>query len=198
MTPTRLDEQVVLLDASGRSIGTAPKARVHDGDTPLHLGFSAYVFDDDGRLLVTRRALDKATFPGVYTNTVCGHPAPGEGLVDAVARRARVELALEVSGIRLVLPDFAYRAEMHGVVEHELCPVLVAHVGPGTAPALDPEEVDDAEWVPWSRFAHDVVSGDRTVSQWCTEQVPALVALGDDPRAWPAADPSRLPRACQL
>ncbi|MFL6097438.1 MAG: NUDIX domain-containing protein, partial [Blastococcus sp.] len=66
-------ELIVLVDDEGRAIGSMPKPLVHHGETPLHRAFSAYLFDDSGRLLVTRRALGKQTFPGMWTNTVCGH-----------------------------------------------------------------------------------------------------------------------------
>jgi isopentenyl-diphosphate delta-isomerase len=203
MQPTRTvdptdpsEELVVLVSPDGRAIGTAPKATVHHADTPLHLAFSVYLYDDSGSLLVTQRALGKATFPGVWTNSACGHPAPGEPVEDAVRRRARDELGLDVHDLRLVLPRFSYRAEMHGVVEWEVCPVLVGRVS-GVAPGVDPEpsEVEAAEWLPWDEFAPDVLAGTRVVSTWCREQVTELAALGPDPAAWPTADPADLPRA---
>ena len=55
-------EEVVLLDEEGRSIGTVAKAEVHHRETPLHLAFSCYLFDGEGRLLLTRRALHKPTW----------------------------------------------------------------------------------------------------------------------------------------
>jgi isopentenyl-diphosphate delta-isomerase len=166
-------EEVVLLDESGHAIGRAPKATTHHADTPLHLAFSCYVFDSDGRLLLTRRALDKPTFPGVWTNSVCGHPAPGEDLVDTVVRRAGQELGLVLDDVRLVLPAFRYSATMpSGVLENELCPVFTARTT--STPVPEPSEVADVEWVAWPEFRDAVLSGSREVSVWCTAQVAEL------------------------
>ncbi len=191
------DDPVVLVDEAGAATGTAPKSTVHHDATPLHLAFSCYVVDDAGRVLVTTRASSKPSFPGVLTNTVCGHPLPGEDLDAAVRRRARDELGVEVGEVRLVLPRFRYRAVMGSIAENEVCPVFVARAdGPGLAP--DPEEVDGAAWVPWGEFSADVLTGRRTVSPWCAEQVPLLTELGPDPLAWPAGPRSGLPPAARL
>jgi isopentenyl-diphosphate delta-isomerase len=191
MTPAE-EELVILLSEDGRDIGTAPKASVHHASTPLHLAFSCYLFDDEDRLLVTQRALDKATFPGVWTNSVCGHPAPGERLEDAVRRRAGDELGLQVRELRLVLPRFAYRAEMNGIVEQELCPLLVGRADGDPHP--DPSEVAAFEWVDWSTFSADVRAG-REISVWCRLQVGQLASLGAGPDEWPTADEADLPPA---
>ena len=107
-----MTELVVLASAAGEPIGTAPKAEVHTSDTPLHFAFSAWL-TCGGKVLVTRRALGKLTWPGVWTNAFCGHPAPGEETDDAVLRRASFELGIapsDLSAPRLILPDFSYRA----------------------------------------------------------------------------------------
>ncbi|MEX0789777.1 MAG: NUDIX domain-containing protein, partial [Actinomycetota bacterium] len=67
-------ELIVLVDEQGNPTGRAEKSSSHHLDTPLHLAFSCYVFDDRGRLLATRRANSKKVWPGVWTNSVCGHP----------------------------------------------------------------------------------------------------------------------------
>ncbi len=192
-----MTEQVVLLDPAGRAVGTAPKAAVHHSTTPFHLAFSAYLFDRDGALLVTQRSLVKATFPGVWTNSVCGHPGPGEALDEAVRRRARDELGVAVEEPRLVLPEFRYVAELAGVVENEWCPVLTALVDVA-ALDLDPHEVRAAEWVPWRTFVAEVLAGRRSTSKWCREQVKELSLLGPNPMRWVTADPRRLPPAAHL
>ena len=181
---TEAVESVVLLDESGRAVGTMAKSEVHHHDTPLHLAFSCYVFDADGRVLVTRRALHKATFPGVWTNSCCGHPAPGEEIRDAVRRRVGEELGLALVDLRLLLPRFRYRAVMDGVTENEMCPVFVART---TDPVrADPEEVDEVAWEPWAAFRASVLDGTRPVSSWCRDQVRELPAdpLGADEAAY--------------
>jgi len=186
-------EEVVLLDDGGQAIGTAPKAAVHGPDTPLHLAFSCYVFDDEQQLLMTRRAWHKVTWPGVWTNTCCGHPAPGEGFVDAVRRRTQQELGLELDDLRLLLPEFRYRVEMaDGTVENELCPVFVATASGPLRP--DPAEVAEHRWEPWPAFRADVLAGRADVSPWCVLQV---AALPENPYDAAAADPALLPPAAR-
>lgn len=193
------EELVVLLGEDGSAIGTAPKASVHHADTPLHLAFSCYVFDDAERLLVTRRALDKATFPGVWTNTLCGHPAPGEDVFAAVRRRAAEELGLSLHELRLVVPGFRYEATMpNGVKENELCPVFTAATSGAAAP--NPSEVASVEWVRWESFRDEVLAGQREVSVWCSLQVVELAAretTGDAPVPVriPSAETDGLPPA---
>ena len=186
-----MTESVVLLDDSGAAIGTADKAAVHGADTPLHLAFSCYVFDSEGRLLVTQRALHKKTWGGVWTNSCCGHPAPGEDVAEAVRRRVGQELELRLDEVRLVLPAFRYRAVMaDGTVENEMCPVFVATTT--EREQLDPEEVENAEWVPWAEFRTQGLAGTREVSPWGVEQV---TAMPEDPLSAGPADPALLPAA---
>lgn len=186
----------MLVDAEGTAVGTAPKSSVHGADTPLHLAFSSYVFDSAGRVLLTRRAAHKITWPGVWTNSCCGHPLPGESSGEAVPRRLADELGLSGTRADLMLPRFSYRAVMsNGVVEYELCPVYRVVTDAPVIP--DPEEVGDIRWMPWQEFADGVRSELLAISPWCREQVPQLDALGPDPLAWPVADDGELPPAAR-
>jgi len=124
---------------------------------------------------------------------VCGHPAPGEKLADAVRRRGLDELGVRLTDVRLALPTFRYRARMpDGVVENEMCPVFTAL----TTDEVDarPEEVDSSAWVDWRLFRTSVLDGSRTVSPWCVEQVRLL---SEEPWAEPAVPPDRLPPAAR-
>jgi len=176
-------EHVVLLDDRGRAAGTAAKAGAHTAATPFHLAFSCHVVDGDGRLLLTRRALAKRTWPGAWTNGCCGHPQLGEHLGDAIDRRVREELGLGIVRAAVALPDFAYRAEMpDGTVEHELCPVVIAQVT--GVPMPDPDEVDDLEWVAWPDLVQRAALEPWSLSPWSVEQIRQLTGLGVEPLAW--------------
>ncbi len=187
-------ERVVLLDESGDVAGTAPKFEAHHRATPLHLAFSCYVFAPNGDLLVTRRADSKITWPGVWTNSVCGHPSPHEDIRAAVQRRGRDELGIDIADVRPILPAFRYRAVMpNGMVENEICPVFAGVTA--DVPRPEPEEVAETQWVPWRLFRHDVLNERRVVSPWCVEQIQRLADYDDDPNSWAAEPWHALPPA---
>lgn len=184
-----IDERVVLVDDGGRAIGTEAKAAVHHAATPLHLAFSSYVVDPAGRVLLTRRALHKSTWPGVWTNSCCGHPLPDEPVEHAVRRRLADELGIAVPSVDLVLPEFRYRAVMAtGIVENEICPVYRAWWTGDPTP--NPAEVADYRWASWTE-----VRRIPDLSPWCLLQLDELPA---EPADWPIADPARLPAAAQV
>ncbi|MDO8336931.1 MAG: isopentenyl-diphosphate Delta-isomerase [Microcella sp.] len=169
---TVIPESVVLLAEDGSPVGTAPKATVHTDDTPLHLAFSCHVFDERGRVLVTRRALGKATWPGVWTNSFCGHPGPDEDFAEAIARRAERELGLTVRSVRSALPDFRYRAvDASGIVENEICPVFTAIAEGDPAPADD--EVAEWAWVEPEALRSAVSATPFAYSPWLGWQLAA-------------------------
>lgn len=169
-------EDVVLLDERGEPCGRMAKSLVHTDRTPLHLAFSCWLFDHAGRTLLTRRSDAKRTWPGVWTNSFCGHPAPGEEVDEAVHRRARQELGITLTAVRPVLPDFRYRAVMaDGTVENEVCPVFVGR--PGDVLTPDPDEVSDLRWTPLPALSRLVGTQPDAFSPWLRLQLPLLAEL---------------------
>jgi isopentenyl-diphosphate Delta-isomerase len=174
------DAPVVLLDEQLRPAGTLPKSQVHHAATPLHLAFSCYVFDASGQLLMTRRATSKRTWPGVWTNSCCGHPLPGETAAQAAARRLCEELGVRVVRSAVALPDFRYQAVApDGVVENEFCPVLVASVD--GQPQPNPAEVLEHRWAPWHEVVGLVAAAPWAISPWAALQIPLLAAQDRPP-----------------
>lgn len=182
-------DDVVLLDDAGHPIGRADRLSVHTPGTPLHLAFSTYLFNPNGEVLLTRRALTKGTWPGVWTNSCCGHPRPGESLEDAARRRIREELGIAVGPVFSLLPDFRYRAtDASGIVENEICPVFGAHV---TDEQLSPDPAEVAEWlwVPWERLVDAMAANPLVYSPWSALQVPRVAEVLAARRPLPSVQP---------
>ena len=116
----------------------------------------------------------KKVWPGVWTNSVCGHPAPGESNVDAIQRRLRYELGMQARDIEVVLPDHLYRAPpFRGIVEYELCPVFVARAA--SEPRPNPLEVGACAWLEWGEFVHAARRRrEDEYSWWCKNQLREL------------------------
>lgn len=135
-----------LVDEDGNTIGTAEKLSAHQAPGRLHRAFSVFLFDETGRLLIQRRALGKYHSPGVWSNTCCGHPYPGESPFAAAARRTYEELGVSPSllaqagTVRYNHPD-----PDSGLVEQEYNHLFVGMVQ--STPRPDPEEVGETAFV---------------------------------------------------
>lgn len=150
-----------LVDEHGVTIGTAEKLAAHQPPGQLHRAFSVFLFDERGRLLLQQRALGKYHSPGVWSNTCCGHPYPGEAPFAAAARRTYEELGVspsllaEAGTVRYNHPD-----PDSGLVEQEYNHLFVGMVQSSLAP--DPEEVATTVFVTPAelaeRHAKDVFS----------------------------------------
>ncbi|MFE1908509.1 isopentenyl-diphosphate Delta-isomerase [Streptomyces gardneri] len=141
-----------LVDEDGTTIGTAEKLAAHQAPGQLHRAFSVFLFDESGRLLLQRRALGKYHSPGVWSNTCCGHPYPGEAPFAAAARRTFEELGVsptllaEAGTVRYNHPDPA-----SGLVEQEFNHLFVGLVQ--AEPKPDPEEIEDTVFVTAAELA---------------------------------------------
>lgn len=166
-------EHVLLVDEKDTTLGVTDKATVHTNDTPLHRAFSLFLYDTNGRLLLQQRAASKKTWPGVWSNSVCGHPQMNEPYEEAAQRRLKYELGItiDLDDIKMMIPDYKYRYEFQGVVEHEFCPVLVAIQD--VAPKPNPLEVMDVRWVAWSNFLEEIQCP-NAYSEWCVEEAQLL------------------------
>jgi isopentenyl-diphosphate delta-isomerase len=168
-----MNEHVVLVDESNNPIGTADKYEAHSADTPLHRGFSLFIINSKGELLLQKRSKHKKTWPSIWSNSVCGHPALDESPKQAAIRRAEYELGVElgIRQVKLLIKNYRYSYEHLGVVENEICPVMVAFVD--VEPTPNPLEVDSTRLVAWEGFI-DEISKPNDYSEWCQEEAKLL------------------------
>ncbi|HEX7175464.1 MAG TPA: isopentenyl-diphosphate Delta-isomerase [Pyrinomonadaceae bacterium] len=158
------DEQVILVDERDRELGAGEKLRAHR-EGALHRAFSVFIFDRGGRLLIQRRAREKYHSAGLWSNTACGHPRPGEATKEAARRRLREEMGLDCE-LRAAF-EFLYRAELDGaLVEHEYDHVFVGTHEGESPPAPDPSEVEDWRWVGMDELRRGLRHEPHLYSYW--------------------------------
>ena len=164
-------EQVILVDERDCELGVSEKLLAHT-EGALHRAFSVFIFDGRGRLLLQKRAQEKYHSGGLWSNTACGHPRPGEATEEAARRRLREEMSLDCE-LREAF-EFLYRVELEGaLVEHEYDHVFVGtHDG---EPAPDPSEVEDWRWVSMDELRRSLQKEPHGYSYWLK-----LAVEGDD------------------
>lgn len=177
---TQLDkEQIVFVDKYGRSTGqVGPKISSHTSNTKLHLAFSCYAFNSKGELLITKRAKVKRIWPNVWTNSVCGHPFPGESFEDAITRRLEYELGLPpVTELTQLVAEYTYTAPPYnGIIENEFCPIFAGVLS--QEPRPNPDEVSDYKWVTLRELLQDVhqdAQDPGVYSYWMKDQLRLLM-----------------------
>jgi isopentenyl-diphosphate delta-isomerase len=181
-------DEVVLVDDVGRPVGRHDRTAVHGLRTPRHLAFSCWIVDPDGWVLMTRRALGKRSWPGVWTNSCCGHPRPEEGPEVALRRRVGEELGIGLAEVACVLPDFSYTAvDSSGIVENELCPVFRARLPRRPALTPDPDEVMEAVWQEPAAVDAAMRAAPYAFSPWAVEQLLTMGVAALSPITGPEA-----------
>ncbi|MER7330800.1 MULTISPECIES: isopentenyl-diphosphate Delta-isomerase [unclassified Micromonospora] len=195
---TREKHLVELVDDAGRARGETTVSAAHQPPGQLHRAFSVLLVDPDGRVLLQRRAGVKTRFPLRWANSCCGHPAPGESLVEAANRRLGEELGADPVELTEV-GVYVYYAEdpATGRVEFEYDHVLRGEFRPGTPLLPDPDEVAELRWVDPVELAADLDADPRAYAPWLGGVVNRLLrpAVGPpkaatSPSAPPADDPS--------
>lgn len=157
-----MSEQVILVDEADRVLGSAEKMDAHRSGG-LHRAFSVFVFDSEGNVLLQKRAVVKYHSGGLWSNTCCGHPRPGETTVGAARRRLFEEMGFTCELLEVF--SFVYRAEVGGdLVEHEY-----DHVFVGTfdgQPTPNAGEVDEWRWCAMSDLRKDIAARPASYTKW--------------------------------
>ncbi|NQT78446.1 MAG: isopentenyl-diphosphate Delta-isomerase [Bacteroidetes bacterium] len=155
-------EEVILVDEQDNEVGTMEKIEAHK-KALLHRAFSIFVFNNAGQMMLQQRALSKYHSPGLWTNTCCSHPRPGESLEKATQRRIVEEMGFQCE-MREVF-SFIYKAAFdHGLTEHELDHVFMGIYNED--PEINPEEVAEWKWIHIDELLADVKANPDNYTIW--------------------------------
>jgi isopentenyl-diphosphate delta-isomerase len=157
-----MDDKVVLVNEKDVQVGIAGKTEVHSKGL-LHRAVSVFIFNSSGEILLQKRAQTKYHSAGLWSNTCCGHPLPGESAVDAALRRLNDEMGIKTN--LNYLNSFIYKANLkNGLIEHEL-----DHVFYGVSdsqPDINPEEADDWKYMIVEKFKADIEKNADSYTPW--------------------------------
>lgn len=156
-------EQVILVDESDQEIGVMEKMEAHRKGV-LHRAFSVLLFNRNGELLLQRRAAHKYHSGGLWTNTCCSHPRPGETVTDAAIRRLKEELGIHIESLEIV-NHILYKVEFeNGLTEHEYDYILKGEWN--SDPVLNGEEADDFRWISLTNLVEEVNKDPEKFTYW--------------------------------
>jgi isopentenyl-diphosphate Delta-isomerase len=157
-----VEEYVILVDPDDRAVGKMEKIQAHL-EGVRHRAFSVFIFNTSGELLLQKRAMDKYHSAGLWTNTCCSHPRPGEHTADAARRRLQEEM-----GMSCDLEDvfsFTYRSEFDdGLIEYEIDHVFIGYSNKG--PQINPEEVEDSKFVSPAAVQDAILASPELYTTW--------------------------------
>jgi isopentenyl-diphosphate Delta-isomerase len=160
-----MEDQVVLVNEHDVEIGTCEKLEAHKKGL-LHRAFSILLFNSKGELLLQKRAQHKYHSAGLWTNTCCSHPRPGEQMTEAVCRRLKEEMGIDATPAFAY--SFIYKTELeNGLIEHELDHVFVGSFD--GIPHVNNQEVEDWKFESIEWLKKDIVSNPDHYTFWLTE-----------------------------
>jgi isopentenyl-diphosphate Delta-isomerase len=155
-------EHVILVDEFDNAIGTMEKLEAHQKGI-LHRAFSVLLFNSKGEILLQKRAIGKYHSGGLWTNTCCSHPLPGESMQEATRRKLIQEMGIDLK------PDFAYKFIYKtnlddNLIEHEYDHVFIGtHDGD---PIINDEEVEDWKFTDLLSLRMDIKENPEAYTYW--------------------------------
>ncbi len=155
-------EKVILVDSDDKEMGTMEKMEAHE-KAKLHRAFSIFILNSKNQMLLQRRALEKYHCAGLWTNTCCSHPRPGEDIEAAAHRRLKEEMGFDTRLKKVT--SFVYKAEFeNGLTEHEF-----DHVFSGTFDGKikhNPSEVCEWKYVDVKELVADIKASPEKYTPW--------------------------------
>lgn len=166
-----MNDLIILVDENDRELGVMEKMEAHLKGH-LHRAFSVFIFNENGDMLLQKRASSKYHSGGLWTNTCCSHPRPNESLTDAANRRLMEEMGMECELQHKF--SFIYKCGLdNNLMEHEL-----DHVFTGVTnmiPVLNRDEVEDYRYLSKEELKKEIADSPHLFTEWFKIALPKLL-----------------------
>ena len=164
------DGRVILVNEHDEVVGSMEKMEAHQKKL-LHRAFSIFLFNKQGQVLIHQRAEGKYHSAGLWTNTCCSHPKPGEDVLTSARKRLQQEMGIDAELQNAF--TFIYKADVgNGLTEHEFDHVLTG-MYEGT-PYPDPDEVQDWQWFQMDDLANRLKTEPEIFTSWFRIALPKM------------------------
>lgn len=156
------EKKVILVDENDKELGFCDKLEAHQKGL-LHRAFSIFIFNDKNELLLQKRALDKYHSGGLWANTCCSHPQPGENITTSAHQRLKEETGIEASLTKAF--TFIYKSDVgSGLTEYELDHIFFGKYN--NKPVINPAEVADWKYESITEIKKQINTSPALFAEW--------------------------------
>jgi isopentenyl-diphosphate delta-isomerase len=160
-----VEEKVILVDSNDNPIGLEEKVKCHLPNGKLHRAFTALLFDNEGRLVLTKRSSSKMLWPGDWDGTVASHPRENETYISSAERRMPEEIGITCKF------DYLFKFEYHVPYknvgsENEICGTLIGIIENSSKFNLVKEEISDTKWITPNELIDELKKNSEIYCPW--------------------------------
>jgi isopentenyl-diphosphate delta-isomerase len=173
---TQIPKEIILVNENDEEVGIAEKLEAHQKGL-LHRAFSVFIFNDGNELLLQQRANNKYHSGGLWTNTCCSHPRPGEETKSGAKRRLREEMGFDTELTQIF--HFTYRHVFeNGLIEHEFDHVFTGFYN--SEVCIDKNEANDYRYMSMENISYLLVSDPQKFTPWFHIAFPLIMEWLDN------------------
>ncbi len=159
------EEFLILVDENDSPIGTEEKVKCHLPNGKLHRAFTALIYDESGKLALTKRSPKKMLWPGDWDGTVASHPRESETYVSSAERRMPEEIGISCK------MDYLFKFEYHVPYkdvgsENEICGTLMGIVKSSSEFSLIEDEISDSKWITADELKEEIQKNPQIFCPW--------------------------------
>ena len=168
-----MEEYVILVDENDNPIGKEEKVKCHLPNGKLHRAFTALIFNNEGKLLLTKRSDKKMLWPGYWDGTVASHPRESETYVSSAERRMPEEIGIVCK--MNYMNKFEYHVPYKDIgSENEICGTLIGIVDDFDETCLIKDEISEIKWIDPDELKNEL---EQNMDVYCPWMVIALYFL---------------------